>query len=252
MAIHSRHNLIKRLQNELPRGFPVDLDGLRAIGVSPQAAARHAKDGWLVRIGHGVYALPGDEVTAHAAVTLLQRQVQGLHIGGKSALGLHGVRHNLTAHETLVLWSEDRFVLPRWFAERYPARAVHAHLFEWPSDDLEQQTIVTPPGETRGLRVSTPERAALEMLYEVGVGESLEEARNVFVGLRNLRKDVTGRVLSCCKSVKAVRLFLTWARETKLLDVDRLREDYPLRVGSNKRWIGRLKDGAMLTLKPYG
>ena len=47
-------------------------------------------------------------------------------------------------------------------------------------------------------------------------------------------------------------LFLAWSRETRLLDVDELKERYALRVGSEARWIGRLKDGSRLTLKPYG
>jgi hypothetical protein len=61
-----------------------------------------------------------------------------------------------------------------------------------------------------------------------------------------------GRLLACCTSVKAVRLFLTWARETKLVDVDELSQKYPLPVGSEKRWMNRLKDGTLLSLKPHG
>lgn len=90
------------------------------------------------------------------------------------------------------------------------------------------------------------------MLYDVGTKEHLEEARHVFEGLRNLRKDVAGQLLACCTSVKAVRLFLTWAHESELLDVEALRQRYPLRVGSDKRWMQRLKDGTLLTLQPYG
>lgn len=90
------------------------------------------------------------------------------------------------------------------------------------------------------------------MLYEAGVKQSLEEARNVFDVLRSPRKDLLGQLLSCCTSVKAVRLFLTWARETELVDVDALLAQYPVRSGSNKRWIGRLDDGTLLSLKPHG
>ena len=53
-------------------------------------------------------------------------------------------------------------------------------------------------------------------------------------------------------SVKAVRLFLTWARETRLLDVDKLLADYTLPVGSDSRWMTRLKDGTLLSLRPHG
>ena len=79
-----------------------------------------------------------------------------------------------------------------------------------------------------------------------------KEARNIFDGVRNLRKDVLGELLQACTSIKTIRLFLTWARETSLVDVDALRCDYTLPVGSEKRWISRMKDGQLLSLQPYG
>jgi hypothetical protein len=59
-------------------------------------------------------------------------------------------------------------------------------------------------------------------------------------------------LLASCTSVKTVRLFLTWTRESGLLDVDDLRARYPLRTGSDKRWMSRMPDGTLLTLKPHG
>lgn len=230
----------------------MDLADLAENGVNAKTASYYARKGWLIRVGHGVYALPGDEVTALGATRLLQRQVEGLHVGGKSALALHGVRQNLAVRETLVLWADQRFALPKWFTSRFPARAVFATLFDTLDPDLARKTLTTPPGVLDGVRVSTPDRAALEMLYEVGTHESLDEARSVFEGLRNLRTEVVGKLLAACTSVKAVRLFLTWSRETGLVDVDALRERFDLRVGSASRWVNRLPDGTLLLLKPYG
>ncbi len=56
----------------------------------------------------------------------------------------------------------------------------------------------------------------------------------------------------CCTSVKTVRLFLTWARETNVVDVPALQQKYAMPVGSEKRWMARLKDGTLLSLKPHG
>ena len=248
----TRHQIIKNLQATLPRGAPFDLALLESFGVSPQLAARYVESGWLVRLGHGAYAYPNDTFDAKGALLFMQRRVASLHIGGKSALVLQGVRHNLGLRDTLVLWGETRFVLPSWFTERFPARYVNAHLFDWPDSKLAEKTLHTPPGQPQGLRVAVPERATLELLYEAGTRESLEEARNLFDGLRSPRKEVLGRLLSCCTSVKAVRLFLTWARETGVVDVDGLLQQYPVRTGSDKRWMTRLDDGTLLSLKPYG
>ncbi|RQR79141.1 hypothetical protein DIE11_17220 [Burkholderia sp. Bp9012] len=254
MGLNSRHQVLKRLQAELPRGAPFDLATLAHLGVSPQLAARYAKGGWLVRLAQAVYAFPNDEFSVDGAVLFLQRHVPGLHIGGKSALALHGVRHNLHLHhrDTLVLWGDSRFTLPAWFTTRFPARYAYARLFDWPDTDLSTRSLATPPGMPETLRVSVAERAVLELLYDVGVKESLDEARNLFDSLRSPRKELLGQLLSCCTSIKAVRLFLTWARETHVVDVDAMLNQYAVRTGSDARWTSRLDDGTLLNLKPHG
>lgn len=248
----SRHSLIKQLQTSLPRGAPFDVGALARLGVSAKLAAHYAGTGWLVRLGQGVYAFPADELSAHGTIKFLQTRVAGLHVAGKSALAMQGVRHNLATREQWVLWGDVRFALPAWFTTRFPARYVSARLFDWPDETLAAKSLTTPPGATEGLRVSVPERALLELLYDVGIHQGLEEARNLFEGLSNPRKEMLGRLLVCCTSVKTVRLFLTWARETKVVDVAALQQQYKLPVGSDKRWMTRLKDGTLLSLKPHG
>lgn len=252
MEGNSRYQVIKRLQADLPRGAPFDLTILAQLGVSPQLAARYVEGGWLVRLAQGVYAFPNDDFGAYGALKLLQRRVPGLHIGGRSALALQGVRHNLGSRDTLVLWGGSRYMLPAWFTSRFPARYVHASLFDWPGTALASKSLGTPPGLPEGLAVAAPERAVLELLYDAGTRQSLEEARNLFDGLRSPRKELLGQLLSCCTSVKAVRLFLTWARETQVVDVDDLLTRYSPRTGSTKRWMSRLADGTLLSLNPYG
>ena len=89
----------------------------------------------------------------------------------------------------------------------------------------------------------------LELLYKVGTNQDVEEAHNIFISLRKIRKDIPGKLLSCCTSVKKVRLLFTWSRETELVDVDTLHNQYAIPAGSDKRWITRLKDGTLLILK---
>lgn len=252
MARNLRHNLIKQVQSDLPRGAPFDLATLAALGVSPKLAADYAKNGWLVRLAQGVYAFPNDNFSVYGALQLLQQRVPSLHVGGKSALALYGVRHNLGTRDTLVLWGDTRYTLPAWFIERFPARYVYASIFDWQNNALPAKTLGTPPGQPNGLRVSVAERAVLEMLYETGTKQSLEEARNLFDGLRSPRRELLGQLLACCTSVKTVRLFLTWARETEVVNVDDFLARYPLRTGSNKRWMSQLSDGTLLSLNPHG
>jgi len=249
----TRHSLIKPLHVELPHGAPFDVKALMHKGVSAKRAARSVQSGWIVRLGHGVYAFPSDKLDAPGCILLLQNRVLGLHVGGKSALALHGIRHNLGARELWILWGDRRFILPEWFTSHFPARYIHAKLFDWKNHpSLDEETISTPVGVTEHLRVSVPERAILELLSEVGTHQDLEEARNLFDGLRNLRLQALGRLLSACTSVKTVRLFLTWGRETGVVDVDQLIKEHTILSGSKSRWMSRLKDGTLLTLKPHG
>lgn len=234
----------------MPRGMPFDLAMLAEHGVSAQLAAKYVDGGWLIRLTQGVYAFPGDTMSAHGSIKFLQNRIPGLHVAGKTALSMQGVRHNLSTRDKFVLWGDMRSTLPDWFLSRFPARYVHARLFDWQDPFPAAKSLTTPPGVTDGLHVSVPERAILELLYEVGTHQGVEEAHNIFASLRNLRKDVLGQLLTSCTSVKTVRLFLTWCRETALIDTDTLRNQYSIPVGSDKRWMTRLKDGTLLTLKP--
>lgn len=253
MSLNSRHDLIKSLQTTLPRGMPFDLDTLQRHGVSPQLAAKYVNSGWLVRLGQGIYAFAGDSLELHPTLCFLQNRVSGLHVAGKSALAMQGVRHNLMYREKTILWGDTRFSPPEWLTTRFPTHYVSANLFHWPdSSPLPEKTLTTPPGVTAGLHVSVPERALLEMLYEVGTHQGVEEAYNLFAGVRNLRLNTLGPLLEACTSIKTTRLLLTWGRETGTINVEQLQQQYHLPTGSNKRWIRPLDDGSLLSLKPHG
>ncbi len=252
MSENSRYKILKQLLADLPRGVPFDLATLEGVGVSPPLAARHAKSGWIERLAQGVYAFPNDTLDLHRTLVFLQKRVPGLHIGGKSALSIQGVHHYLNNRERLVLWGDARFRLPDWFVNRFPARYVHTQLFDWPNTELPGKTLLTPPGLLDGLHVASQERAVLELLYEAGTKESLDEARNLFDGLRSPRRELLGQLLACCTNVKTVRLFLTWARETGVVNVDDLLRDHAVRTGSGNRWISRMADGTLLRLNPHG
>ena len=215
-------------------------------GVSAFLAAKHARSGWLKRLAQGVYAFAGDTLNRDQCLLYLQSHISGLHVAGKTALAWQGVRHNLSLREHLMLWGDDkRAKLPLWFVSQFPASYRSTTLF---TPKVSASGIGTPPGMLDGVRVSVPERAVLEMLYEVGKSQDMEEAKNLFESLRGLRFEVMGDLLSQCTSVKTVRLFLLWARETEVLNVAALQEKYSLPVGSSSRWMGRMADGTLLSL----
>ena len=96
--------------------------------------------------------------------------------------------------------------------------------------------------------VSTPERALLELLDEVGVRQPLQEAKEIAEGTYTLRAEVLVDLLKRCTSVKTVRLCLRLGRELSLPWANKL-DEAALPKGSDRPWISKSKDG-LLVLKP--
>lgn len=241
-----QNNQIKRLQNSLPRGGPFDTAQLLDLGISTALAHRYVNSGWLDKLGRGVFMFPGDKLTREASLRFLERKIPSLHVAAKSALALHGFRHNVGYEEPMVLWGDQPGVLPEWFKERFAARYSTPRLF----DDVPPKFgISTLPENPDGPRVSEPERALLEMLSEVGVNQEVDEARHIMEGLRQLRTARLAKLLSACRMVKAVRLCVGWSEELGLPWATKAREAAERNMGTG-RWVARMKDGSTLILKP--
>ena len=239
-------NRIKTLQTKLPRGAPLGTATLAGLGISSALAHEYVKAGWLEKLGRGVFMFAGDELQRNETLAFLEPRIPGLHVAAKTALAWHGFRHKVAVTETTILWGDRRTELPSWFQDRFPARYSSSRLFD---DDLPAGTGIAPMSEfPNGPRVSSPERALLEMLSEVGVYQELEEARAIMENVRQLRSRQLRLLLSHCRMVKAVRLCVAWAREFDLPWAGLAREAASGRMGSG-RWITRLKDGKTLILK---
>jgi transcriptional regulator with AbiEi antitoxin domain of type IV toxin-antitoxin system len=237
---------VLQLLRECRRGLPIDSAVLREMGVSNALAAYMVKAGWLQRLSQGVYLLTGDTPSRDGTIAHLARCVPGLHVGGKTALSWQGVRHNLAFRERVVLWGRRSYRIPAWVADSMSYSYQTTALFD---DELPYETGLKPlPSGSPEVLVSVPERAILELASDIGKGQSMEEARNLVVGLRNLRSDVLDEFLRHCKRVKVVRLVrdlgleadFSWAQDIQK-HVDRL--------GAGKRWSNKTKNGR-LTLKP--
>jgi hypothetical protein len=216
------------------------------MGVSADLAVHYARAGWLRRLARGVYTRPGEPLQLHPSLVVLQRQIAGLHVGGKTALEWYGVRQYVSQQSVLHLYGWATARLPEWFVRHFPSEYHRKRLFK----EHPESMLGVGPFENRGDAplVSMPERAFLELLDEVGVRQPLQEAREIAEGTYNLRADVLMDLLRHCTSVKTVRLCLMLARELSLpwggkLDVDRLPK------GSARPWISKSRDG-LLVLKP--
>ncbi len=245
MALVARYNALHRLQTEVPRGAPVDSAQLAALGVSSALAHHYLKSGWLSRLGRGVFRFPNDDLREADCLKFLARQVDGFHVGGKTALAWRGFGHNVPAREPLWLWGNRNRHLPDWFTERFPARYTTRSPF---ASDLPPGLGLEPlPDHPNGVAVSVPERALLEMLSEVGIHQGVEEAKNITEGVRSLRPDVLALLLQHCLRVKAARLCVHWAEELQLPWAAVARKAAAQHM-TGSRWSARLKSGIRLSL----
>ena len=242
----TRSSKLNALYTQLAPGAPLTSADLASLGISADLAVHYVRSGWLTRLARGVYCRPNDTLALHPSLLLLQRKFPGLHVGGKSALDWYGVRQYVSQQPVVHLYGWAAGQLPSWFTERFPAEYHRKRLFDERPDALLH---VGPYEQRNGApQVSSPERALLELLSEVGVRQSLQEARELIESTYNLRAEVLRELLQKCKSVKTVRLCLQLGREGSLPWAGKLDPD-ELPTGSDRPWVSRSDDG-LLVLKP--
>jgi len=237
---------LNNLYSQTAPGAPLTSEDLAALGISADLAVHYVRAGWLVRLARGVLSRPNDTLALHPSLVLLQRRIDGLHVGGKSALDWYGIRQYLSQQPLLHLYGWAGGRLPDWFTERFPAEYHRKRLF----DEQPEILLHAGPFEQRSgaPKVSSPERALLEMLSDVGVRQHLQEARELAESSYSLRADVLRELLQRCTSVKTVRLCLQFGRELSLPWAAKL-DPAQLPTGSDRAWVSRSAEG-LLVLKP--
>lgn len=242
----TRESKLKKLYSHLASGTPVTSEDLAALGISADLAVHYVRAGWLERLARGVFSRPGETLSLHPSLLLLERRVEGLHVGGKSALSWYNVRHYVAQQETLHLYGWATAVLPDWFQKHFPSEYHRKRLFK---EQPSAMRHVTPFENRAGApKVSSPERALLELLSEVAVRQPLQEARELMESAYTFRADVLRDLLRACTSVKTVRLCLQFGRELSLPWASKL-DVKKLPTGSKRAWVSRSPNG-LLVLKP--
>jgi len=95
------------------------------------------------------------------------------------------------------------------------------------------------------------ERALLEMLSEIGLQQSIEEARHIKEAARSLRPEALRRLLQECVRVKVLRLCSRWADGLQRpCSSDARKAVAESRAVGQGGWTIRMKDGTTLILKP--
>jgi hypothetical protein len=233
------------LYQTLGSGQPVSSRDLAAMGISADLSVYYARAGWLTRLAKGVYARPDRPLELHASLRFLENQIPGLHVGGKTALEWRGIRQYVYQHSALDLYSWDWRPLPNWFLQDFPATLARKRLFKERAHEMIGVEPMTR--ETKSPSVSTAERAFLELLSEVGVSESLQEAKEIAELTDTFRSGLLQQLLNGCESVKTVRLCLALGNELSLPWAKKLKTE-GLQRGSDRPWVSR-RGGSLLVLR---
>lgn len=240
-------NKLKDLYAQLAPGTPVSSTQLLQLGVSPDLAAYYARAGWLVRLARGVYRRPEQSLLLAPSLKLLEQHIEGLHVGGKTALEWHGIQHQVIQQETLHLFGWSAARIPQWFVGEFPAHFHRMRLFKEKPHALLH--VAPFANEADKPQVSSPERALLELLNEVGVRHPLSEVRELMESTYTLRGSVLAELLKRCTRVKTVRLCLQLGRELALPWMTQL-NPAKLPTGGTRPWVGRTQQG-LLILKSH-
>jgi len=225
------------LEKVLPEGLLVNRDWLYAKGFTRPAIDYYLRTETLVAVARGIYRQPGPPLKWQHVAYSLQVLGYGLHVGGRTALELQGLAHDLPAHGISTIWLYGAGRLPAW-----ANKADSGYLFvqgrssmfvQWPDDAL----TTLPFGHWDWpLRCSKPELALLEILGNVSTTADFEAADHLFESASTLRPRVVMNLLMACRQVKAKRLFLWFSERHGHAWFHKL-DTGKLDLGSGKRQI---------------
>lgn len=204
---------IQSILAQWPTGAVRAVAALRSAGYSQGLLNRYRYSGWLESVGGGALAKSGDTPTLIGALFALQHDLKlNVHIGALSALELQGMGHYVRSGKNTTCLFGDRKRLPKWLTN-----------YNWDSDIRYYSSTLFKMGMQEGLvehrdreicvLISGEVRAMLELLSLAPLEYSIEEAKDLMLGLTSVHPVMAEKLLRLCTSIKAKRLFLLLAEE---------------------------------------
>lgn len=249
------------LEHQLPEGLVADAAWLSKKGFASNLRNYYVETGRLEQPARSVYRRPRGKLSWQQVVISLQTLLlrNPLTVGGRTALELHGFSHFLREDQKEVHlygpkpppnWLHTLPLNVRFLYHNdqtlFRNEPIHfgTTSLAW---DVAKDKLAAAGADTSfmvqqwghwdwPLTLSTPERAALELLDELPSHETFEQADKLFEGLSSLSPRRLNKLLGDCKSVKVKRLFFyfssrhrhSWTKFVK-------REDFDL--GKGKRML---------------
>jgi len=243
-------NKLNQLLNSWPRGSVASYAWLDQLEISRQLVDQYRKK-WVHSIGRGAIVRNGDKVAWAGGLFAIQKQLKlNIHAGARTALTFAGRAHYLRfGSENIFLFGSIGTRLPTWFKQHdWGDRIVFVATNLFPAE-LKLGLLEKEQGDFT-IQISSPERAILETLYQIGRNQGFDEAVKIFQGLTTLRSDVLQTLLESCASIKVKRLFLYLAEKINYAWFAKL-DPSKIDLGTGKRSIvpnGRLDKKYLITV----
>lgn len=200
-----------------PSGTACATSWLFGEGYSYPLLHHYINHEWVQSIEQGAVARSGDKVEWEGGLFTIQEQLnRKIHVGGITALELAGFAHFLPLGKRRVrLIGEPGENLPKWFKK---------HNWGVDLEFMVSSLFLNEPGlalkdfnvKDFSIKISSPERAIMEVLDIVPKQRSFDEAFYLMENLMTLRPEVVQRLLEVCNSIKVKRLFMYLAEECNL------------------------------------
>jgi hypothetical protein len=206
MSTHSR-NLLKNLLAYWPPNTVATSAWLAEHRISRFLTRQYINSGWVKSLGYGAVIRAHEKVDWPGGLWALQTQTKlSVHVGGKNAIALQGRSHYLHfGQEELTLFARRETRIPRWFLQSpwsVSLKVVKTNFLD--------STLALNDFNVSGInvKISSLERAALELLYLAPRHASYDEINLIFENFNTFRPEVMQALLMNCKNSKVIRLFL--------------------------------------------
>lgn len=207
----------KKLQNLLaqwPTGTIATTKWLSTLGISRILTHEYKKKGWMKAFAQGAFYKPQDKIEWYGALYALQYQLGiDVYVGAKTALELSGLAHYIPMGRSKIdIFKLPHETVPRWFINH-----------EWDENVRVIECSILPPQmgieditvEGINIKISTRERATIELLYLTPRLYSFDEVPLLMNSLGSLRGNALNGLLINCTSEKVKRLMLYFGEKQK-------------------------------------
>ena len=183
---------------------------LKKNGYSDQLISKYRKSGWLTSLAKGVVYRTGDKLSAYAAVSCYNNQLnRQLRVAAHSALELFGFNHYVPMGKPVLMVAYSGISIPKWMNADYFDRTIK------PFETNMFTTIQTSTVKVEGvnLLVSSPEQAFMECMLLAPDRYGYMDLYYIMEQLTSLRADIVQTLLETIKNLRVKRMFLYMAEK---------------------------------------